>query len=98
MLGIALDAMYGFDRDRAEAHMEGLGAYDALLIDPRLFLSLRNEAGEKEQLARHLQARGFDHTEPYPAKALGWFSRSQNARRAAGPQGSDPRALCQSTL
>ena len=77
-LGVGLNVAYGFDDDAASTLIDSLSAVENLLIDPRLFLRVRDPA-DQERLALDLERNGFDRRHDYPGKALALFSRSANS-------------------
>ena len=77
VLGLGLDVAQVADEAAAAPHLQRVRAFDALLIDPRIFLRLRDDPADQAALALALEAIGFDACRDYPASGLCWFHRSE---------------------
>lgn len=58
--------LIGFTPAQEEQILTQLSAYDALLIDPRIFLYLRDSEQEREALLETMRSRGFSQIREYP--------------------------------
>ncbi|MGI9169887.1 MAG: hypothetical protein ACR2FH_06885, partial [Caulobacteraceae bacterium] len=83
VLGIGLDVAHASTEASAAPHLENARAFDALLIDLRLFIRLREAASDQMALAESLRAMGFDRRRDYPFEGLYWFHRSPSPSAAA---------------
>jgi hypothetical protein len=77
VLGLGLDVAQVADDAAAAPHMLRIAAFEALLIDPRIFLRRRDDPADQAALAQALEAMGFDARRDYPAIGVGWFHRSE---------------------
>jgi hypothetical protein len=59
VLGIATDFAYNLDLERDDAFRRGMGKLDALLVNPRLFIRVRNSALEQRAGISFLRVLGF---------------------------------------
>ncbi|MDQ2860501.1 MAG: hypothetical protein M3T55_07210 [Pseudomonadota bacterium] len=76
VLGIGLDVVHFANEATAAPHLERVTAFEAMLIDPRIFLRLRRDPEEQTALARNLHDAGFDERKDFPGDYLCWFYRS----------------------
>ena len=82
VLGLGLDVAQVADEAAAAPHLQRIAAFDALLIDPRTFLRLRNDPADQAALADAVRALGFDARRDYPADGLFWFRRAEELLEA----------------
>ena len=89
VLGIGLDVAQVHTEASAAPHLENTRAFEALLIDLRLFVRVRETFAEQMALAETLNAMGFDKRRDYPAEGLFWFRKSKlkGDRRSLAPCG-----------
>lgn len=91
VLGVGLDVAQVRTEAAAAPHMENAGAFEALLIDLRCFITLREAFADQVALAQTLKSMGFDTRRDYPAEGLYWFRRSRASDRAAAAPWSPER-------
>ena len=93
MLGVGLDVAHVRTEAAAAPHLGAARAFEALLIDLRLFVRIREAFADQVLLAETLHSMGFDKRRDYPAESLFWFGRSRQAgdRPAVAPE--TPRVL-----
>jgi hypothetical protein len=75
VLGIGLDASEVRDDEAAAPHMRRVPAFAALLIDPRLFLRLRESRDEQDRLVAELTTLGFTDRREYATDGVVWLHR-----------------------
>lgn len=87
VLGVGLDVAHVRTEASAAPHLENIRSFEALLIDLRLFVRIRETFAEQTVLSETLQAMGFDSRRDYPAEGLFWFRRSEEkaSRQPTGP-------------
>ncbi len=83
VLGVGLDVAQVRTEAAAAPHVENAGAFEALLIDLRCFITLREAFADQMALAQTLKSMGFDARRDYPAEGLYWFRRSRGASERA---------------
>lgn len=91
VLGVGLDVAQVRTEAAAAPHVENAGAFEALLIDPRCFITLREAFADQMALAETLKSMGFDARRDYPAEGLYWFRRSRTSDGAAAAVWSPER-------
>ncbi len=91
VLGVGLDVAQVRTEAAAAPHVENAGAFEALLIDLRCFITLREAFTDQMALAQTLKSMGFDARRDYPAEGLYWFRRSREAsdRATAMPRSQE---------
>jgi|GEM_PF-1653021 len=90
-LGVGLDVAHVRTESSAAPYVEYAGAFEALLIDLRLFIRLREGFAEQMILAETLRSMGFDAHRDYPAEGLFWFRRSREDTDRRPPAPTAPR-------
>ena len=76
VLGVGLDVSEFRDEDHAAPHLERAAGFTSLLIDPRLFLRLREGLDEQDKLLSELGRRGFGGRREYLCDSLAWLWRA----------------------
>ncbi len=76
VLGIGLDASQVREEAAAAPHVEKAGVFAALLIDPRLFIRLREDPSEQDRLVEYLGSLGFGARRDYFGDELVWLRRT----------------------
>jgi hypothetical protein len=74
-LGVGLDVSEYRDDELASVHVERSAAFEALLIDPRLFMRLRESEAEQQTIVDQLMRMGFEHRIEFFADRLVWLHR-----------------------
>jgi hypothetical protein len=74
-LAVGLDATFTRGPVPGDPWLSLLRGFQALLIDPRLFLWLRETPHEQQEAATSLATLGFTRRRSYPAERLVWFRR-----------------------
>jgi hypothetical protein len=75
-LGIGLGVVQVLDESAAAPLLERMRFFEALLIDLRAFLRIRETPADKAAAIVGLRAIGFDSRRHYPADELSWFQKS----------------------
>ncbi len=73
VLGVGIDTSEFRDDAAAAPHLERAATFTDLLIDPRLFLRLRDDLAEQEAVLGALAERGFAGRREYLADGLTWL-------------------------
>ncbi len=58
-IAVALETVLHFDLEQEDEALAKLCEFDALLIEPRVFLRMRSEASEREEILAKLEGLGF---------------------------------------
>lgn len=74
-LGVGLNVGLTADDVETGSHLQGMAAFDALLIDPEFFYRAPDNGPESARLAESLDAIGFGDRRDYPADHLAWIGR-----------------------
>ena len=76
LIGIGLDVAHVREETAAAPFMKQMDVFDALLIDVRTFLRLRENPADKALAVIGLEALGFEiHKNFFAAGPLSWFRR-----------------------
>ena len=75
VLGVGLDVAHVPSESAAAPHLARMGAFEALLIELRLFLKRRESPVDQAFAAQALRSLGFDDCREFPGEALAWFGR-----------------------
>ena len=84
VLGVGLDVAHVHTEANAAPHVARLAGFEALLIDPRLFLRRRLERADQDMMVTQLEALGFIQRGDYPADFLSWFQKPDSGSRQRG--------------
>ena len=81
VLGVGSDVTHVRDDVAADPYFKRMPVFDALLVDLRLFLRLRNLPEEKAAAIDALRSVGFDVERRFHYESLSWVQKSSTARR-----------------
>ena len=79
LLGVGLDVAHVHSEAAAAPHLARMSAFEALLIELRLFLRRRESAADQVFAAQALGSIGFEDRRNFPGEALSWFGRKPEA-------------------
>ncbi len=83
LLGIATDFVFNLPLERDGAFCSGLRQLDGLLVNPRLFIRLRETQSEQAAAVDFLRSLGFISLTEFPAEQMLHFSRQPASRQEA---------------
>lgn len=86
LLGVATDFVFNLPLENDQAFCRGLRQFDGLLINPRLFIRLREQPAEQRAVAAFLQALGFAEIRTFAAEQLVYFARSPVPQEPLSPE------------
>jgi hypothetical protein len=75
LLGVATDFVFDLPLEQDQAFCRGLRQFDGLLINPRLFIRLREQPSEQRALTAFLQSLGFAEARKFPIEQMVYFAR-----------------------
>lgn len=75
LLGIATDFVFDLSLEQDQAFCRGLQQFDGLLINPRLFIRLREQPSEQRAVTEFLQSLGFAEAKKFPHEQMVYFAR-----------------------
>lgn len=67
----------GFRADQEESALDSLSGYTAILIQPRIFLRLRESIDEREDVLQALRLRGFTFIRHYASLGIAYCAKSE---------------------
>ncbi|WP_422002571.1 hypothetical protein [Reyranella sp.] len=88
-LGVATDFVFELPLEQDQAFCRKLQLFDGLLINPRLFVRLRETPQEQDEVATYLRSLGFSEVARFPREQMIYFARSSGAGHPA-PEGPAP--------
>lgn len=86
LLGVATDFAFNLPLEQDPDFCRGLRQFDGLLINPRLFIRLRERPAEQHALSDFLQSLGFAETATFAAEQMIYFARSPGAQEPVSPE------------
>lgn len=86
LLGVATDFAFNLPLEQDPDFCRGLRQFDGLLINPRLFIRLRERPAEQRALSDFLQSLGFAETATFAAEQMVYFARSPAAQEPVLPE------------
>ena len=92
LLGVATDFTFNLPLEQDPAFCRGLRQFDGLLINPRLFIRLREQPAEQRAVSDFLQSLGFTETATFATEQMVYFARSPGEREPVSPERPSPYA------
>lgn len=86
LLGVATDFAFNLPLEQDPDFCRGLRQFDGLLINPRLFIRLRERPGEQHAVNDFLQSLGFAETSRFVAEQMVYFARFPGAQEPVSPE------------
>ena len=86
LLGVATDFAFDLPLEQDPDFCRGLRQFDGLLINPRLFIRLRERPGEQRAVNDFLQSLGFAETTRFVAEQMVYFARAPGAQEPVSPE------------
>ncbi|MDP1965606.1 MAG: hypothetical protein Q8K93_25785 [Reyranella sp.] len=75
LLGVATDFVFDLPLEQDHAFCRGLRQFDGLLINPRLFIRLREQTSEQRAVTAFLQSLGFAEVKKFPTEQMVYYVR-----------------------
>ena len=86
LLGVATDFAFDLPLEQDPDFCRGLRQFDGLLINPRLFIRLRERPAEQRAVSDFLQSLGFAETATFAAEQMVYFERSPGPQEPVSPE------------
>lgn len=83
LLGVATDFVFDLPLEQSQAFCRGLRRFDGLLINPRLFIRLREQPSEQRAVTEFLRSLEFAEVAKFPREQMIYFARASGERDLA---------------